>query len=163
MDTVFTCPICLEDEESDSRVALVQLPCNHRLHVDCFNQLESTGHTPRCPLCREEYSVKGSDEMAPTSVLSRLRSEFLRQEILMGRWVLDNLTLPVLFSHMLCKLTCKLTMVMTYYLVIFVRFVLMDVVPLLGIALLGLINAIFVMVTFIVSDCRIVIHCEHRD
>ena len=49
------CPICLDNIGENNRV---NLPCNHSLHLDCYNSFLFTGtgysNCKKCPMCRTE-------------------------------------------------------------------------------------------------------------
>ena len=49
------CPICLDNIGENNRV---NLPCNHSLHLDCYNSFLFTGtgysSVKKCPMCRAE-------------------------------------------------------------------------------------------------------------
>jgi hypothetical protein len=46
------CPICRDDEDVDSDVAM--LPCRHKFHLDCIAELFDRAEEERCPFCRQQ-------------------------------------------------------------------------------------------------------------
>ena len=44
------CPICLDRLQG----AVCTLPCNHRFHASCIEQVRNFGLQQVCPMCREE-------------------------------------------------------------------------------------------------------------
>jgi hypothetical protein len=47
------CPICFDDCEEKKDTWWLLKPCNHLLHLECFNALCNAKHD-KCPLCRNE-------------------------------------------------------------------------------------------------------------
>ncbi|KAH0573798.1 RING and CHY zinc finger domain-containing protein [Spironucleus salmonicida] len=81
------CPICLELLEEN----VYQLPCTHKIHRDCFQDLVINGSI-QCPICRQSFmnsqnllvavqsqSVKSIREQVAQSILQQMPAEEIEE------------------------------------------------------------------------------------
>lgn len=85
-DEDWVCAICLNTASGEN--GIITLPCNHKFHKDCIEQLLSCSLEKICPYCRQLHGLRrnivGMVESAilplvDTAELDNVSTEFLRQ------------------------------------------------------------------------------------